>query len=266
MRTIPTGFKQVSDLNEIIFANRNKLYGAYELRKHYNDRLLKAFLIATSSLLIFLLISLALHRKPPQINSDPFPTSFDTLQIFTVEKKKVETMHQDHTRPDLPATLIVNDTALEHPEKHDSVTAEAVGNNSALHGDTSSSGDNIRKQGFASDSLPSGNTIDSFRAIADVMPSFPGGDRAFTRYIQRHFSCDGSSATGRNNGGKLILRFVIMRDGSLTRVEVLRNDVGIDCANEAKNVLLKSPHWNPGLNNNHAVNVQMVLPITIVSE
>src|SRR5207249_1640255 len=84
MRTLPTGFKQVSDLNEIIFAHRNKLYGAYELRKHYNDRLLKAFVITTSSLLLLLLISFAMQRKPPEIPVNPLPPDPGTLKTFTI--------------------------------------------------------------------------------------------------------------------------------------------------------------------------------------
>ena len=50
------------DLTDILFKHRNKAYGAYELRKHYNERITKSMLITLSLLtLLFLLAYLIIY-------------------------------------------------------------------------------------------------------------------------------------------------------------------------------------------------------------
>ena len=266
MRTPPTIFKHVSDLNEIIFAHRNKQYGAYELRKHYNDRLLKAFLITISSVLLLLLISFALHRNPPQDKGDSFLLSPDSVRSFRIEEVKV---HEptSHTQTEQAPPVIVNDTAAEHKEKIDSTKVSSSGSSSSSSNDSISKNAASGGKGIAVDTVASVKKAEpDFRLIAEVMPSFPGGEKAFSKYIQRHFNCVGSSISGEKSDRKIILRFVVMNDGSILNVEVLHNDAGADCANQAKNILLNCPKWSPGLQNNQPVNVQLVLPITIMRE
>lgn len=266
MRTLPTSFRQVSDLNEIIFAHRNKLYGAYELRKHYNDRLLKAFLIAVAwLLLLLLLISFAMHRKPPSDNGNPVPPEQRNLKIFTFEEVKVQQPQSQPKRPrtDQPPTVIVNDTAREPKEKPDSVSTQTVSNNLALNGDSLSNSDKTTGKGIAVDTFSEAKKEPAFLIISEVLPSFPGGPKAFSKYAQKNFDCGGSPMPGENTEGKIILRFVVMKDGSIAKLEVLQHNVGMDCVNEAKNLLRNSPKWNPGLQNNQPVNVMVVLPISI---
>jgi len=266
MRTLPTNFNRVSDLTEIIFANRNKSYGAYELRKHYNDRLLKAFLGTIALLLLLLLISFAMHRKPTQVKGDHFRGDPGVLKTFTFKDKGFQQprSHPKPTRTDQPPTVIVNDTASEHKEKPDTTTTEAPGNNSSLNNDSGSPGDNTEGTGIAVDTFSQArNTEPSYRMFSEVMPSFPGGDKAFSRYIQRHFDCSGENISGE---GKIILRFIVMKDGSITIFDVKSNNVAVDCVNAAKNLLLNCPKWNPGLQNNQPVNVMLVLPISIQKE
>lgn len=269
MRTLPTNFNRVSDLTEIIFARRNKAYGAYELRKHYNERLLKAFIITASlSLLLILFNSLATYFKSPPIIEDYFPPVWDSIKTFTMEEVKVhETAHREHPVTDQPPTLIINDTASEHKEKHDTVNVQSTGTTSTLNSDTGSQGGNTGNMGIVSESVSSGkNPEPDFTLVPEVPPSFPGGNKAFSKYVQRHFNCGNSSFPGEKTEGKIILRFVVMKDSSIARVEVMRNDVGPDCANQAKNLLLNCPKWNPGLQNNKPVNVMLVLPISVQKE
>ena len=47
-----------ADILDLVFENRNKDYGAYELRKYYNKRIVKALIITTSIAILFLLGSL----------------------------------------------------------------------------------------------------------------------------------------------------------------------------------------------------------------
>lgn len=265
MRTLPAVFKQVNDLNEIIFANRNKQYGAYELRKHYNDRLLKAFLITTSSLLMLLFVSLIVCNNSAPIITKPIwgdpppipPPDFEAPKI----PKTIPPAEPRRANPAPP--VIINDTASQHIEKQDSTKTISSQGTSSPNGETTSHGENSTGKGTTVNTFSKGENADSIHKFATVMPSFPGGDKAFSKYIQRNFNTGGSNTSEEISEGKIIIRFVVMKDGSIANVEVLRNTLGAAYSNEAMNVLLNCPKWNPGIQNNQPVNVQLVLPITV---
>jgi len=61
--------------------------------------------------------------------------------------------------------------------------------------------------------------------------------------------------------GKVYLRFVVDKDGSITEVEVVRG-VGAGCDEEAVRVLKMAPKWKPGKQRGRAVKQRMVIPIT----
>ena len=69
-------------------------------------------------------------------------------------------------------------------------------------------------------------------------------------------------AVARENNvqGRVILTFVVERDGSLTDIKVSRG-IGDGCDEEAVRVLKASPHWKPGIQNGRPVRVQYSVPI-----
>ena len=75
-----------ADILDLVFEDRNKDYGAYELRKTYNKRILKALIITASIALLALLGSLL--AKAFQSKSNNFKVSEVTLQDIKEEDKK----------------------------------------------------------------------------------------------------------------------------------------------------------------------------------
>ena len=272
MRPLPANFTQEGDLNEIIFANRNKAYGAYELRKHYDVRLLKAFLLTASTVLAFLLLlSYRLHHDHRNNSNFLFPPgTIDSIHNVMIEPVKA----QPHKQPagqshaqKLP-TRIVQDSVLYKKEKRDTAALIYTPSDSqGKVGDSTSFGTLLPGKGLLHDTTNTagGGAGENFTLVPEVYPSFPGGAKAFSKYVQRHFSCDGKGIQGATEG-KIILRFIVSRDGTVSNVEVLRDNVGIDCATDAQRMLSNSPKWNPGMQNNQPVNVMMVLPITVMKQ
>ena len=79
-----------ADILDLVFENRNKDYGAYELRKYYNKRIVKALIITTSIAVLFLLGSL-LASSIDQGKKKKFDIKEVTLQdIKQEEEKKIE--------------------------------------------------------------------------------------------------------------------------------------------------------------------------------
>ncbi|MGN6397734.1 MAG: TonB family protein [Mucilaginibacter sp.] len=97
-----------------------------------------------------------------------------------------------------------------------------------------------------------------FIAVEKV-PQFPGGIDAFYHYLAKNIRYP---AAMRDAGvqGKVIVTFVVERDGSLTDVRVTRG-VAADIDMEALRVIQESPKWTPGIQNGRAVRVAYSVPI-----
>ena len=95
--------------------------------------------------------------------------------------------------------------------------------------------------------------------VVEEQPEFPGGMNAFRKYLQDHLHYP-ESAQDAGIQGKVIVRFVVERDGSATAVEVYK---GVDPAldKEAVRVVKSIPKWKPGKQQGKAVRTRYVIPI-----
>ena len=99
------------------------------------------------------------------------------------------------------------------------------------------------------------------RIYEDVeqMPSFPGGQGALMQYLARNIKYP---VTAQENGvqGRVVVSFVVERDGSITDVQVVRSvDPSLD--REAQRVVRSMPKWIPGKQNGQAVRVKFCVPV-----
>jgi len=95
--------------------------------------------------------------------------------------------------------------------------------------------------------------------LLEVAPKFNGGIEAFYKYISESIEYP-RYEQNRSIEGRVVLTFVIEKDGSLTQVEVLKGvSKGID--EEAKRVIENAPKWEAGRQRGRAVRVRMNIPI-----
>lgn len=80
--------------------------------------------------------------------------------------------------------------------------------------------------------------------IADIMPAFPGGETALYRFLSEKLRYP-TLATQNQVEGKVYIRFVIEKDGSITDATVLKG-IGYGCDEEALRVVNNMPPWTPG--------------------
>ena len=92
----------------------------------------------------------------------------------------------------------------------------------------------------------------------EVKPDYPGGMGNFAKFISNNFNVPEEEGLK----GKVIVQFVVEKDGSLTDIKVLR-DIGFGTGAEAMRVLKKMPKWNPGEQNGKKVRCTFQLPISI---
>lgn len=96
--------------------------------------------------------------------------------------------------------------------------------------------------------------------IAETMPSFQGGDlNTFRNWVQTNVKFP-QIALENGIQGRVVLSFVIEKDGRLTNVQVLQTP-DRSLSEEAIRVLNKSPKWSPGKQRNQVVRVKYTLPV-----
>jgi periplasmic protein TonB len=100
---------------------------------------------------------------------------------------------------------------------------------------------------------------DKILFVAEEMPSFPGGDKALQVSLYKNLRYP-EEAYNNNIEGKVLIRFVITKDGTVTDATVLRSaDPALDKA--ALDAVKKLPKFNPGKQKGNPVNVWYTLPI-----
>lgn len=96
---------------------------------------------------------------------------------------------------------------------------------------------------------------------APTMPSFPEGDGALMKFIYSHINYP-AAAKDNNISGKVIVQFVVEKDGRVGEAKVVRGvDKNLD--EEAIRVCKSLPKFNPGKDaNGESVRVLYTLPVT----
>ena len=97
-----------------------------------------------------------------------------------------------------------------------------------------------------------------FRSV-EQMPQFPGGEAALMKYLQSHINYPPMAAEN-NVQGKVILQFVVEKDGRVGEVKIARS-VDKDLDKEAIRVVKSLPKFTPGRQNGYPVRVWYTLPV-----
>lgn len=96
--------------------------------------------------------------------------------------------------------------------------------------------------------------------MVEINPQFPGGQAAMDRFIDKNLNYP----SGESKQGRVIVDFVVERNGSLTDIKVVR---GLSEAINAEAVRLVSsfPNWIPGMQNGRKARVYYSIPIKFIS-
>lgn len=251
----------IPDFDDLIFENRNKEYGAYQLRKRYNrvlstGILISAFIGCSAVILPFVItpsdekilgggsrfVQVRMDNlKPPdeEIYVPPAPPPPESGRIQETVKYVV---------PEVVDTVITieNTTAAT-----DEILAQSENNLSETPG--YGSGDELLSgEGPGKEEEP--------YFIVEVMPTFRGGDfNKFRDWIYSRTNYP-QAAIDAKIKGKVILTFVVEKDGSVSNVTVLKG-VHPLLDEEAVKVISESPKWSPGLQRGQPVRVRFQIPI-----
>lgn len=100
--------------------------------------------------------------------------------------------------------------------------------------------------------------------VVEQMPEFPGGMRASLEFMARNLKYP-TKAQEAGKQGRVVVQFIVQKDGSLSDLHVLRSvDPWLDA--EAIRVIGIMPKWKPGMQDGQAVAVKYTMPVTFSLE
>ncbi len=258
------------DALDIVFANRNRAYGAYQLRREYPAALGKALgigllLISVLILIPRLLAAFAGIIPEESVSDGPYHPS-----IITVEKPAPPPV-LNTTPPPKPAIAFIPpvvapdnlvpdekpvdvQTVLDDIRNVGSQTVEGI-NEGPPSLDPTSTGLGVIETPKPAEDDP----VDPF--TLNKMPSFPGGESEMFKWIYKNIHYP-DMAKEAGTQGSVVLTFVVGRDGSISDISVVKAPAGGNIlGKEAARVVESMPKWSPGEANGHAVKVRFTLPI-----
>jgi periplasmic protein TonB len=263
------------DMLDIIFANRNKSYGAYDLRRNYpkyvrNALIIGVLLIGFAFLLPYILSAVSeLSKKeaidvtaelgpPPDIDPDnpppppppppptpPPPTRTTVAFVPPVIKKDEEVVEEEPQKTIEELEEVKADIGKADVKGNDEAPPAIVENPSELE---------VVEVVKAPEPEKTYELFD-----IQKQPSFPGGEKELLKYLAENIKYP-PLARENNIQGKVALTFVVNKDGSISDVSVLK-DIGGGCGKEALRVVGSMPKWVPGEANGNPVKVRFTLPV-----
>lgn len=106
---------------------------------------------------------------------------------------------------------------------------------------------------------PATGQLDEPLLVAEQMPEFPGGQNELFAYLGNNLKYP-ETAKSEGLEGRVVVSFIIEKDGSIGDVEVLKG-IGGGCDEEAVRVVSNMPNWAPGVQAGEKVRVNYKLPI-----
>jgi periplasmic protein TonB len=267
-------------LEDIIFRNRNKSYGAYSLRTDYQRVVSRALVIGIGVFGLAVLTPMIWAKvndkekvdkiykvtdvvfppppkdevippvkpetpPPPQVEQPRKTIAF--LEPKIVEDEKVD----DEPIPDQD---LLNNTTAQISDKTQDGTEEPIPVDDPDVGKGTEPAQPVELK-----------VEDNQIYIAvEQMPEYAGGTAALSKFLQKNlrYPCPASNA---GVSGKVYVQFVVGQDGAISKVDILKG-LGFGCDEEAERVIKLMPRWSAGKQSGRAVAVKFTLPISFQLE
>ena len=260
---------------DLVFEGRNKEYGAYQLRKGTSKRnIWSIIIVALAAVLLYL--GLTLHRMAAANRTVENTQAIELTNLESKKKEaKVEKKEQIKVEPEkivekvkssvkFTAPVIKKDNLVKDEDeiKLDEVekSNKAIGA-LTVEGNDEVGGEVLKiKEEIAAPAPPRPAEENKIHEIVEQMPSFPGGMSALMSWLSQNIKYPVIAA---ENGvkGRVIVQFVVEKDGSITDVQVVKSvDPSLD--KEAARVIKSMPHWIAGRQNGSPVRVRYTVPVT----
>ncbi len=268
---------------DIIFDGKNKEFGAYQLRRNSDKRHNRAVLATLIGLVVILVGAYFLgmyndfrakqHEAELQAQLEQqLAQMAEEAPEEEAPEEEIQAVEAPEQEQALPEEILntIKDTeiqiAADNEVTEDITSKDDVAESTAAAGaSTFDQGtDNLevvrthKDEIIVEEKKPEPKKEEIFTAV-EQMPQFPGGEAELMKYVANHIKYP-TMAAENNIQGRVVVKFVVKKDGSVGEVQVLRGkDPDLD--KEAVRVVRTLPKFIPGKMNGQAVSVWFTLPI-----
>jgi len=272
-------YNQNLTLDEIVFENRNKEYGAYDIRHQYSKILTKSFIIGTS---IFLVLALSPFIYLTIKNLTAPPTKEVKAELVDVlQEDKIIEQPKDEPPPPPPPPpkeeekVEVIQNVVPEPVKAPKIETPPPPISKQLETTTGlQNQEGVKAPAYAppppppstgtkstaAEVKPSNNPNEIYKDV-DQSADYPGGMAALRKFLGENF--DTSLMEGGEGQLRAKLKFVVERDGSVSGVVIEEKSPNADFNNEAIRVVKKLKKWTPAKRNGESVRSYYSVPFTM---
>ena len=266
---------------DMVFAGKNKEYGAYQLRKGTSGRNIKSLLILViAAALVGGFLAWKVIEQKQAEEQQAYMEAMELAKLqkqAEKEKKKPEKVQPKvEMKKEIPvaretqkftAPVIKKDELVKEEnqvKQMDQLDAKVAVGTKDEEGVKDRNIEAVRSDIAVATPpppppAPKPEVSNKVFEVVEEMPSFPGGQGALMSFLNSNIKYP---VVAQENGvqGRVIVGFVVERDGSITDVKVMRSvDPSLD--REAQRVVKAMPRWKPGKQNGSAVRVKYTVPV-----
>lgn len=246
------------NIDDVVFDERNKNYGAFFLRRSYNKNVACALFLATLFFLGVISIPLiaGLMNKGRNLNTDGGTVIFETLPEPKTEDPKIELPKEQSLVEKIPPFRI---KVVDSTEAEDVSSLMDIADNTQNERPPDITDGGALVVDETKKNMVIDQDKDQVYVSVQESPEFTGGETEMYNYLKKHMTYP-KIARENNISGKVHVKFVVERDGSISNVTLL-NDIGGGCGDEALKAVNSMPKWKPGKQNGTLVRVWFILPV-----
>jgi protein TonB len=251
-----------ADILDIIFEGRNKDYGAYDLRKSYNRRLIKS-LMSTGLILVLLFVGYYLSGMTPSKEKPAMNITDAELSQLQTEKKEIPPpvvpppkTPQVAIKQFTPPVLVKEDVPQdEKPPEQTELEDTKIGS--------------VNQAGIQDDGIVAPPPSDGGKGVVEapkkveddadkifnkveIESSFPGGDGAWARFLNKNLHYP-DEALNMEIQGTVMVQFVVDQQGNVSDVQAVSGPTEGGLREEAVRVIKKSGKWTAAIQNGRQV-------------
>jgi protein TonB len=264
---------------DLVFDNRNKAYGAFQIRQHYADNVVRAMVITfVSAVSLALIVGKLISEKPAiekwtEFKNDPVYVAPPPAAPKKIEppKPKTEAPTSAPKAAELAKTVAFPPPIVTaDPESSD---LPVIDDHTNVGQTTVSTGSDVAPigggggeggTGTASTGVEGGDIDANPMLSPEKMPEPMNGMQGWTKFLQNTIRYPGA-AISNGVSGRVIVSFIVEKDGQLTNFKIERGP-GSGLNEEAIRVLKLAKPWKPGMQNGRPVRVKLTLPIAFSLE
>ena len=269
--------------NDIIFAEKNKEFGAYQIRKKSDKRHNMAMLYMLMRLVVVFCLILGLNKysayraEKAALELQEQREKMMAAQIAQEEEveEQEEPEEQKFEQPEVTvpeevlATVQVTQIAIVDADqvKNEVMDMDTQKEDNTARGVVTQEGSDdadkfkaVQEQVVVKEPEPEVKHKEEEIFVAvEQQAEFPGGQAALMKWLSQNVRYP-ETAQQNDVQGRVIVKFVVEKDGSIGATTILKG-VDKDLDREALRVVKKMPKWQPGKNNGVAVRSYFNLPV-----